>query len=135
MSRCALLFVPTLLLALLGACGDGAPSDPEEAGSQLAGVYDDLADELEGVKTEADLEAARPELAALAERLSTLRDQYEALAEGKDAQELWEKGSSPELLKSQQRMTQAMMKVGMNPALAQKFSEVMNEFGDAFEQR
>ena len=125
-----------LLLALLTACGgDAAPDDPAEAGSQLAGVLDEVSDELEGVSSEADLEAAKPRLKELAAELATLRDHYERMAEDQDAQERWDEGASEELMQAQARMSQAMMKVGMNPALAQKFSEVMQEFGDAFETR
>jgi len=120
------------LAAILAACGG---SSTESAAGDLADVYNDMADVLEGVDDADSLEAARSDMRDLAERLRSMRDDWDALDQGSDPQDMWDKDVAEDLMKAQQRMTTAFMRIGMSPALAQQFSEVMQEFGDTFDQR
>lgn len=121
------------LLAVLAACG-GAASEEEAAAEDLSGVYNDMADVLEGVTDSDSLESAKADMRDLAERMKELRDQYEGMAMDEDAQAKFSEAVTQDLQQAQQRMTAAMMKVGMNPQLTAKFAEVMQEFGDAFDE-
>ena len=121
------------LLAVLAACG-GAASEEEAAAEDLSVVYNDMADVLEGVTDSDSLESAKSDMRDLAERMKELRDQYEGMAMDSEAQAKFSEAVSQDLQKAQQRMTAAMMKVGMNPKLTMKFQEVMKEFGDAFDK-
>ncbi|MHC4846264.1 MAG: hypothetical protein ACYTCU_08885 [Planctomycetota bacterium] len=133
MSRIWTIVAGLALLSSLAACG-GTTAD--DVASDLADAYNDMADILEDVDDEASLEAARADMRDIAKRLSAMRDDWEELAETGGAE--WADDMPedlPELMAAQQRMTAAFMRVGMNPALQQQFSEVMQEFGEAFEPR
>ncbi|MFT7461926.1 MAG: archaellum component FlaC [Pseudohongiellaceae bacterium] len=122
------------LALTLGLAGCGAGNDQEEAAEEYTDVFSDVADVLEGVTDEESLEAAKGELKDLGERMKELKDHYEALTKDLSDDELWDEAVSEELMDAQARMTTAMMKIGMNPALTQKFTEQMKEFGDAFDK-
>ncbi|GEM_PF-7099406 len=121
------------LLAVLAACG-GAASEEEAAAEDLSGVYNDMAEVFEGVTDSDSLESAKADMREIAERMNELRDQYEAMAKSPDAVGKLSETVTQELQQAQQRMTAAMMKIGMNPQLTAKFAEVMKEFGDAFDE-
>jgi len=132
MSRTWTMIAGLALATALAACGG---TSAESAAEDLTGVYNDMAAVLEGIDDVDSLEAARSDMRDIAERMNSMRDDWEALAEDGDPQATWDEGMTQDLMEAQQRMTAAMMKVAMDPALAQKFSEVMLEFGDAFDQR
>jgi len=121
------------LLAVLAACG-GAASEEEAAADDLTGIYNEMADVLEGVTDGDSLEAAKGDMKDIAEQMKALRDQYEGMVLDTQDEAKISDAVTKGLMAAQERMTAAMMKVGMNPQLTMKFQEVMKEFGDTFDE-
>ncbi len=116
------------LTAALTACGSSA----EDVADDIADVYNEMADVMEGVTDAESMDAARPKMRAIAERMQAMRAEMETMDEDDIAAESWDSSMNEEFMEASQRMQAAMMKLAMNPELAQPFGEMMQEFGESF---
>jgi len=140
--------ISAALLALTVACGggdaasDGASRAPAE--NSAAGVADkqvevmsDMADILEDVTDAASLEAAKPKMRALGERLSGYMQQWKdnipsIMAQPGGAQQL--ATHAQKLAGVQQKLTAQMMRLASDPALREHTGALFDSMGDAMQQ-
>ena len=120
-----------LLIPILAACG----SSEDALAEDLADVYDEMADVMDGIDDAESIEEAQPRMREIAQTMRALRDEWESAIEDGDAEDLVKSTQNTELLASMQRMQQSMMKIAMNPALAPKMGELMKEFADVFDEK
>lgn len=139
--------ITVALLALTVACGGGEPDaasggEPRAAAENSASgvaekqleVMRDMTTILEDVTDVDSLEAAKPKMAALGERLQGYMKQWEdnipsIMARPGGAQEM--AAHAQNLGKVQQELTAQMMRIAQDPALSERFGELSDAMGDA----
>ena len=102
------------MIFVASGCGDSHESVIKEQ----IGLMNEMADVMEGIKTKADAEAAKPKLESIASKMKDLQEKAKKMGEPSEEKqkELMEK-YMPELMKAGMRMMSAQSKMS-DPEIA-----------------
>ncbi len=117
------LLLPALLL--FAGCPGGIDT-PEEAIHESVSIMEDMADVLEGVKDKKTAEAAKGKLQSLKKRMDEVEKAMSGMKTPEEPDEATIKKLAEPMMKAQERLGKEMMRIAMNPELAQVLEGAMD---------